>query len=406
MRQVGSGGKLQVIVALVIAIVLIMSSVGGAMAADRAGRVTRWPIFPIKTPTARPTTPVASAPTPAPSTPTPAPAPATPTPSAPPVGQVVSGAYYVAPNGNDANNGSASAPWATLTKALPKLKAGQTLYVRGGTYVGDVIIKGSSGLQKGTANQPITVTAFPGENPLVKGIVHLSQADYWIIDNIDVTWPDGYTDSTQHMFRFYGGTGWELRNSEVWGAHSFAAVLVNGGSTNFKIDHNYIHDTTSSNDTSQDHLIYVSNGSNGVIEYNLLVNAPNGRGVKLGNPSAGSATPSSVIVRYNTMTGNGSGNVGLSYDAHDNNIYGNIMVTAGYKYKNVDAWKLTGKGNKASANVGWDSAGVYEPDSLIVDGGGNLFVDPQLDSNYVPHNPALFNAQGQLMFGHLAQVTR
>jgi hypothetical protein len=390
MRQRSPWGRLQVVFGLAIGVILILSSAGSAMAQEQSGRVTRWPIIPTETPTTSTASPAATSPD----------------VSAPPVAQVVAGAFYVSPTGNDANNGSQDAPWATLTNALPKLKAGQTLYVRGGMYVGDVILKGSSALRKGSASQPITVTAFPGENPIIKGIVHLSQADYWIIDNIDVTWPDGYTDSTQHMFRFYGGTGWELRNSEVWGAHSYAAVLVNGGATSFKIDHNYIHDTTPSNDTSQDHLIYVSNGSNGVIEHNLLVNAPNGRAVKLGNPSSGSATPAGVVVRYNTMTGNGSANVGLSYDAHDNRIYGNIMVTAGNKYKNVDSWKLTGKGNTASANVGWDSAGVYEPDSPIVDGGGNLFVDPQLDGNYVPHNPALFNAQGQLMFGHLAKATK
>ena len=50
-----------------------------------------------------------------------------------------------------------------------------------------------------------------------------------------------------------------------------------------------MHDTYASNDTNQDHLIYVSEAFNGVIQNSLLVNSPNGRGVKLARPTPATA---------------------------------------------------------------------------------------------------------------------
>lgn len=72
----------------------------------------------------------APTPTPTPSpTPTPAPTP-NPTPSPTPSGTN----YYVASNGNDANNGTSAAPWATLQHAANVARAGSVVHVASGTY--------------------------------------------------------------------------------------------------------------------------------------------------------------------------------------------------------------------------------------------------------------------------------
>lgn len=42
--------------------------------------------------------------------------------------------YYMATTGSDSNSGSFSAPFATLRKAIETMSAGDTLYIRGGTY--------------------------------------------------------------------------------------------------------------------------------------------------------------------------------------------------------------------------------------------------------------------------------
>lgn len=42
--------------------------------------------------------------------------------------------YYLSPNGNDANNGSSSSPWKTISKAMSSISAGDTVILKDGTY--------------------------------------------------------------------------------------------------------------------------------------------------------------------------------------------------------------------------------------------------------------------------------
>lgn len=71
-------------------------------------------------------------------------------------------AYYVSPSGSDANQGSSAQPWQTLTYAVGKLKAGDTLYARAGVYAETVKVVNS-----GTTTSPIMITAYPGESPII-----------------------------------------------------------------------------------------------------------------------------------------------------------------------------------------------------------------------------------------------
>jgi hypothetical protein len=81
--------------------------------------------------------------------------------AAPSLAQVT---YYVCSSGNDANPGTLAAPFATLQCAVTHLTPGSTLYVRQGTYYGPVSIA-----QSGTSTAPISITAYPGECPLLDG---------------------------------------------------------------------------------------------------------------------------------------------------------------------------------------------------------------------------------------------
>lgn len=71
---------------------------------------------------------------------------------------------YVAPGGNDSNPGTAAAPFRTIGKGVAAAKAGDTVQVRGGTYVEAVTIN-----QSGTASAPIRLQAYPGETPVLDG---------------------------------------------------------------------------------------------------------------------------------------------------------------------------------------------------------------------------------------------
>jgi hypothetical protein len=66
--------------------------------------------------------------------------------------------------GADENDGSLTGPWRTLQHALRKLKPGDTLYLRGGTYYEHVALT-----ESGTPEAPITIRSFPGETAILDG---------------------------------------------------------------------------------------------------------------------------------------------------------------------------------------------------------------------------------------------
>ena len=121
--------------------------------------------------------------------------------------------YYVATNGDDSNPGTEAQPFRTINRGASVLSPGDTLYVRGGTYHEQVVIPHS-----GTASNPITVSAYPGENPVIDGqdnipgdweyLVRLT-GDYIILDGLEIK------NSASIGIGITGGNHNELRNLNV-----------------------------------------------------------------------------------------------------------------------------------------------------------------------------------------------
>lgn len=73
--------------------------------------------------------------------------------------------YYVATTGDDSDSGSLAEPWATIQKAADTMSAGDTCYIRGGSYHEEVDLSGVAG-NKGN---PITFTNYNGEAVTLDG---------------------------------------------------------------------------------------------------------------------------------------------------------------------------------------------------------------------------------------------
>ena len=101
--------------------------------------------------------------------------------------------YYVATTGSDSNSGTLTSPFKTVAKAVSVLNAGETVFVRGGTYSLTTTIT----LDKsGTGNAIISLLAYQGEKPVLdfsaqslstgnRGVV--LTGSYWHIRGIDIT---------------------------------------------------------------------------------------------------------------------------------------------------------------------------------------------------------------------------
>jgi hypothetical protein len=114
------------------------------------------------------------------------------------------GSYYVATNGNDSNPGTQSQPWRTIQKAANTLIAGDTVYVRAGTYSETVTPQNS-----GTASGSITYRAYSGETVVVDGGSSRSEGfsltnhqSYIVIDGFTIqgqTWGGVSLFGTSHV---------------------------------------------------------------------------------------------------------------------------------------------------------------------------------------------------------------
>jgi len=79
--------------------------------------------------------------------------------------------YYVSPSGDDGNPGSKEAPFRTIQRCADIAQAGDTCFVREGTYRETVRPKNG-----GRVRDPIKYVAFPGEEVTLNGTDLVSSA--------------------------------------------------------------------------------------------------------------------------------------------------------------------------------------------------------------------------------------
>jgi hypothetical protein len=128
--------------------------------------------------------------------------------------------YYVSPTGSDTGDGTLAAPFATLVKANSAAAAGDTIWVRGGTYTITTQLVLSKG---GTSDSSRTkIWAYPGETPVL-------DASKYVTSNPAVDVPVVLvTGSWMHL------RGLEISNAKVGasGDHSYSLLRTKNASNN------------------------------------------------------------------------------------------------------------------------------------------------------------------------------
>jgi len=272
------------------------------------------------------------------------------------------GSYYVATNGNDANEGSARSPWATITNAMRKAQPGDTIFVRGGIYPeGEIWIQRKLGMG-GKNGKYVTISAYHNERPIFtngsRGMI--IDASYLRVIGLDfqngkAMYNVDWSGPTDHV---------EFIGNRFSGVSGYAAIGITG-------DHNLAEGNIiniSGNTTGTlGHGIYASRGSHTIIRGNVISGAT-GFGIHLyeewrsGDPAGsirqiknilieknfvsasrrrsgiivgagadgGPAHIDSVIVRYNVVFNNpmhgiliGGWSEVKNIQIHHNTIYGN-----------------------------------------------------------------------------------
>lgn len=177
--------------------------------------------------------------------------------------QVAFGAsYYVATTGSDSNIGSQASPFLTIQKAANVVAAGDTVFIRGGTYASSSLI----GLvTSGTSGSPITWKPEPATGTPVIRYSGAKQYDHAIIEaycisyNIfqDLTFGGPSGSLTDQALKFYAcnspdfnGTTSDSRGNEVrgntfsnighdgTGGAAFSGIISMGGPQDSVVDRN------------------------------------------------------------------------------------------------------------------------------------------------------------------------
>lgn len=269
------------IIAGLVAVFIIVLAVMKAME-QRAAPATLTPAVPVlrtqtATPTPRPTQPLSETRTPitpaqptlAPETPTPVgpiiPGPTfTPTQPEPTTPSEAARSFFVAPDGDEENDGSRKNPWP-LQYALSHpdtVQPGDTIWLIGGTYTGPF----EANLE-GETNRPITVRALPGERAILQSddlVLDIQDSEYVNFWGLEITSAPYKRDPNERKRSAYGvrihqgrhshhikfinmlvhdmpaqGFGWWQANSD---SEIYGSLIFFNGMTQF--DHGiYVHNT-------------------------------------------------------------------------------------------------------------------------------------------------------------------
>ena len=296
--------------------------------------------------------------------------------------------YYVATDGSDTNPGTITQPWQHIAWATcggsygcpittnnpNKLKAGDTAYIRGGTYSENKIIFANSG----TAIQPITIKNYQNETPVIDGGFSNNLAGQSIISVFVV---DG-----KNYITFDG-----LEIMRGWRANIYLAENVT--TSNIIIQNCNLHDLNAYDNSG--HIYFGNSISNITVKNNKMhhINlAPQATGTSGDGVFIGLG-PGSYIIENNEMYNLIQG-VWAKYKQNDNSIpiirnnlihdvslYGvqitanNVIVTNNIIYNASNAGIRIYDESTSCSGVG--GVGTIITHNTIVDGSRGIFLrDP------------------------------
>jgi hypothetical protein len=277
---------------------------------------------------------------------------------------------FVAPNGSDRNRGDRRSPFASVSRLVATLRAGQTGCLLSGRFREEVRIT-----RGGRANKPITLTAAPGAKPTICGRVELkSSADYWRLTRLNV---DG-SCSSQNTIQIYGDHI-TLSHDDITNRHISKSCMYIGGASwgrarETVIRNNRIHDC-GDNGNDHTHGIYAASPRHARITDNYIY-ANSGFGIQL-YPDA-----QETLVEHNVIEGNftESGLVfgGEAPYASSNNLVRWNIFSGNGAYGVSSSWGgPVGAANIANGNCFWQNAkGTFDSSRLGYSARRNIYANP------------------------------
>ncbi len=286
--------------------------------------------------------------------------------------------YYAAPGGSDSAPGSIDQPFAGVQRLVDALAPGQTGCLRAGTYSGNVKVSHGGG-----AGDPVTLTAYPGEQARVVGRLWIAQgADHVTVSNLALDGINSNRDPSPTINANYA----TFSNDDVTNEHTEICFLIGnswGAAAHTILSQDRIHDCGKLPAQNGDHGIYVELATSTLIVGNVIYDNAD-RGIQL-YPNAQGTT-----ITGNVIDGNGEGIIfsGDNGTASNGTIVRDNVISNSIVRHNVESWypggNPVGQGNVVSDNCLFASnaepyydtnGGVGDQVGFTV--GTNVIADPQ-----------------------------
>jgi hypothetical protein len=277
--------------------------------------------------------------------------------------------YYVAPTGSDSAAGSESAPWGSIAHAQSSASAGDTIYVRGGTYS---ITAGTNTCSSQTATvNAIALTKSGTAGNLIKYWAYAGETPVFDYSNLQADCRVKGFDVTGNYIHMKGitVTGVKQRNNqnhESWG------VWVSGSNNIFELLDIYHIDGTG---------LFIQNGSN-----NLVLNSDSHE-------------------NFDPLTSNGACESGDGFGAHISaNNPGNVFRGCRSWTNSDDDYDLINAFSVVTIENCWAWHAGYRYDTGAGCGNGNGFKcgGYGTDTSTFPANPPVHVIRNNLSIGNRA----
>jgi hypothetical protein len=271
------------------------------------------------------------------------------------IAAVSNAGLYVSTTGSDSNSGTIDSPWRTIQHAANSVKAGDTVYVRGGVYSESVNISVSGSALGGA----ITFQSYSGETA--------------IVDGTGLAVP---SSGTQGLFNIANQSyitiqGFEIRNYQTSSSSATpAGIWVSGSGSDIRVLNNIVHNivTTSENNGNAFGIAVYGTAAPASLD-GVTIDGNQVYNLKTGNSE--SVNVDGNVTNF-TITNNvihDNDNIGIdaigfegvapnpAFDyARNGEISGNTVF-------NISAINNAGEGNS------------YDADGIYVDGGSQITVE-------------------------------
>ena len=279
--------------------------------------------------------------------------------------------YYVAPSptGSDTAAGTETAPWASIAQAQSKAAAGDTIYIRGGTYS---ITAGTNTCSSQTATvNAIALTTSGTAGNLIKYWAYAGETPIFDFSNLQADCRVKGFDVTGNYIHMKGitVTGVKQRNNlnhESWG------VWISGSNNIFEQLDIYHIDGAG---------LFMQNGSN-----NLVLNCDSHE-------------------NFDPLTSNGAGESGDGFGAHVSaNNPGNVFRGCRSWFNSDDGYDLINAFSVVTIENCWAWHAGYRYDTGASSGNGNGFKcgGYGTDTSTFPANPPVHVIRNNLSVGNKA----